>query len=148
MLNKNLTNQLPPRRENNHTIPLNEGTEPYFVLLYGMSREELLALKEYMEDELETRFIGASSGRAGCLVLFVKRPDGSLRRCIDYRGLNAITMKNQSPSPSSERHSTNYQKPNVTQSSTSDKDFTKSQWQQGNNGKACSEHSTDPWSTK
>ena len=51
-------------------------------------------------DELEDKgFIRSSVSPWGALVLFVKKKDGSLRLCIDYRELNHITIKNKYPLP-------------------------------------------------
>jgi hypothetical protein len=64
-----------------------------------MSRAELEALKKYLEENLNKNFIRHSSSPAGAPVLFVKKADGSLRLCVDYRGLNEITVKNRYPLP-------------------------------------------------
>jgi len=91
--------KLPPHRPYDHTIPLTEGKTPPYGPLYGMSREELEALKKYLEENLNKSFIRHSSSPAGAPVLFVKKSDGSLRLCVDYRGLNEITVKNRYPLP-------------------------------------------------
>ena len=91
--------KLPPHRPYDHKIPLKPGTEPPFGPLYGMSHQELQTLKEYIEENLEKGFIQHSSSPAGAPVLFVKKGDGSLRLCVDYRGLNEITIKNRYPLP-------------------------------------------------
>ncbi|KAH0611235.1 uncharacterized protein H6S33_011662 [Morchella sextelata] len=75
------------------------GKEPPFGPLYGMSREELIVLKRYIQDNLKKGFIQASSSPAGAPVLFVKKADGTLRLCVDYRGLNELTVKNRYPLP-------------------------------------------------
>ncbi|KAI0995691.1 Transposon Tf2-9 polyprotein, partial [Podosphaera aphanis] len=64
-----------------------------------MSRDELIALKIYIQDNLEKGYIRASSSPAGAPVLFVKKSDGTLRLCVDYRRLNEITVKNRYPLP-------------------------------------------------
>ena len=64
-----------------------------------MTQDELKALKEYIEENLTKGFIQASSSPAGAPVLFVKKADGSLRLCVDYQGLNEITIKNRYPLP-------------------------------------------------
>ena len=86
-------------RSSDHKIPLKEGKEPPFGPLYGMSREELSELKSYIKENLEKGFIRASSSPAGAPVLFVKKPDGTLRLCVDYRALNNQTIKNRYPLP-------------------------------------------------
>ena len=64
-----------------------------------MSQKELRVLKEYLEENLSRGFIRHSSSPAGAPVLFVKKGDGSLRFCVDYRGLNEMTIKNRYPLP-------------------------------------------------
>ncbi|KAI0992792.1 hypothetical protein K3495_g15392, partial [Podosphaera aphanis] len=99
MMDEDRAKNLPPRRPYDHKIPLKEGLEPPYKPLYGMSREELIALKNYIEENLGKGYIRASSSPAGAPVLFVKKKDGSLRLCVDYRGLNEITIKNRYPLP-------------------------------------------------
>ena len=64
-----------------------------------MSHKELLVLKEYIEENLVEGFIRHFSSHARGTVLFVKKADGSLRFCVDYRALNAMTIKNRYPLP-------------------------------------------------
>jgi len=60
-----------------------------------MSTTELQAVKEYLLDNLSKGFIAPSQAPFASPVLFVKKPNGSLRFCINYRKLNAITRKDQ-----------------------------------------------------
>ena len=64
-----------------------------------MFREELAVLKKYLEENLEKGFIKPSTSPASSPVLFVKKPSGGLRFCVDYRALNEITIKNRYPIP-------------------------------------------------
>lgn len=64
-----------------------------------MSRGELEVLKKHFKENLEKRFIRQSSSPESSLVLFVKKPGGGLKFCVDYRALNDITVKNQYPIP-------------------------------------------------
>jgi Reverse transcriptase (RNA-dependent DNA polymerase) len=64
-----------------------------------MSHTELSALKSFLEENLAKGFIRPSSSPAGAPVLFMKKADGILRLCVDYRGLNAGTVKNRYPLP-------------------------------------------------
>ena len=82
-----------------HKIPLEDGKQPMFGALYGMSQNKLKVLRKYLDDHLSKGFIRASSLPAAASVLFVRKPGGGLRFCIDYRGLNAITVKNRYPLP-------------------------------------------------
>ena len=64
-----------------------------------MSEVELKTLKDYLDDMLDKGFIRLSKSPTGTPVLFVKKKDGSLCLCVDYRGLNKITRKNRYPIP-------------------------------------------------
>lgn len=92
--------ELPPHRKEDHEIILKPGTEPPFITSYRpMSEQELAAAKKYLDEHLEKGFIRPSSSKAAAPVLFVKKPNGGLRFCIDYRKLNEITEKNRYPIP-------------------------------------------------
>jgi len=91
---------LPPHRSYDHAINLKEGAHPPASALYGMSRDEALELRRYLDENLSKGFIRASRSQAAAPVLFVKKPGGGLRFCVDYRGLNAIIVKNRYPLPS------------------------------------------------
>ncbi len=56
---------------------------------------ELEALKTYIETHLKTGFIRSSKSPTGAPILFDKKPDGSLRLCVNYQGLNNLTIKNR-----------------------------------------------------
>ena len=88
------SDEIPPYGAYNHHIPLKEGTEPPFGPLYGMSREENEELRKYLLENLDKGFIRASQSPATSPVLFVRKPRGGLRFCVDYCGFNAITVKN------------------------------------------------------
>jgi hypothetical protein len=92
-------NRLLPHRPYDHWIPLKDGFTPPFGPIYSLSRTELEALKKWLDENLSKGFICASSSPAGAPILFVKKSDGSLRLCIDYRGLNEGTIKNRYPLP-------------------------------------------------
>ena len=85
---------LPKHGPYDHAIHLKEGTQAPASALYGMSRDEALELRRYLDENLSKGFIRASRSDAAAPVLFVKKPGGGLRFCVDYRGLNAITVKN------------------------------------------------------
>ena len=52
-------------------------------------------MKKQLEELLEKEFIHPSSSPWGCPTIFVKKKDGTLRMCVDYRPLNVVTMKNK-----------------------------------------------------
>jgi hypothetical protein len=60
---------------------------------------ELQALQAYLNDNLRKGYIKPSSFSAASLVLFIRKPGGGLRFCVDYRALNAITKCNKTPLP-------------------------------------------------
>ena len=84
---------------NTHAIDLEEGKQPLYGPIYSLGPVELETLKTYIETNLANGFIRPSKSPAGAPILFDKKPDGSLRLCVDYRGLNNITIKNQYPLP-------------------------------------------------
>ena len=90
---------LPPEREVVFTIDLIPGTEPISIPPYRMAPAELRELKAQLEELLSKGFIIPSISPWGALVLFVKKKDGSLRLCINYRKLNRVTIHNQYPLP-------------------------------------------------
>ena len=90
---------LPPDREVEFTIDLIPETEPISIPPYRMAPAELRELKAQLEDLLSKGFIRPSISPWGAPVLFVKKKDGSLRLCIDYRQLNRVTIRNQYPLP-------------------------------------------------
>ena len=90
---------LPPTREIDFAIDLIPGTQPISKAPYRMAPTELQELKEQLQDLLSKGFIRPSVSPWGAPVLFVKKKDGSLRLCIDYRELNKVTIRNQYPLP-------------------------------------------------
>jgi hypothetical protein len=64
-----------------------------------MPPAELAELKKQLQESLDKGFICPSTSPWGCPALFVKKKDDSLRLCIDYRPLNAMTIKNKYPLP-------------------------------------------------
>ena len=99
IFSKKEADKLPERSSYDHKIPLMDGKEPTYGPLYGMSRDELLVLQKYLTENLKKGFIQSSSSPAASPVLFVRKPGGGLRFCVDYRALNAITIKNRYPLP-------------------------------------------------
>jgi hypothetical protein len=84
---------------NVHSIPLEPNTKPPYGRIYALSVTELETLRKYLSENLKNGFIRPSMSPAGAPVLFIRKKDGSLRLCVDYRGLNKITVKNRYPLP-------------------------------------------------
>nr|GFA62824.1 putative reverse transcriptase domain-containing protein [Tanacetum cinerariifolium] len=87
----------PPEREVKFTIELIPGAQPISKAPYKMAPVELKELKDQLQELLERGFIRPSVSPWGAPVLFVKKKDGSMRLCIDYRELNRITVRNRYP---------------------------------------------------
>ena len=84
LFKKAVADKLPPHRKYDHTIPLKDDFEPPYGPLYSLSRNELLALKEWIQENLSKGFIKASSSPSGAPILFIRKKDGTLRLCMDY----------------------------------------------------------------
>ena len=90
-------NKLLPRGCPEHVIEIT--VDPPYGPIYSLSENELKVLREYL-DSLRKGWIRESSSPAGTPILFVpKGDDGDLRLCVDYRGLNSVTIKNRHPLP-------------------------------------------------
>jgi hypothetical protein len=90
---------MPPDRDVEFVIELQLGTAPISKRPYRMPPNELAELKTQLPELLDKGYIRPSSSPWGCPTLFVKKKDGSLRLCVDYRPLNAVTIKNKYPLP-------------------------------------------------
>ena len=105
VFSQRLADELSPNRPGiDHRIQLktdDNGNElpPPYGPLYGMNREELLVLRKTLTDLLDKNFIRVSRSPAASPVLLVRKPGGGIRFCIDYRGLNELTVKDRYPLP-------------------------------------------------
>lgn len=90
---------LPPEREVDHHIETIAGARPPFRRLYKLSPAELVAAKEYIEQNLKAGKIRPSKSPYSSLVFFAKEKDSTLRGVVDYRALNRITKRNNTAIP-------------------------------------------------
>ncbi|KAL0159635.1 hypothetical protein M9458_043360, partial [Cirrhinus mrigala] len=90
---------LPPHRPYDLAIDLVPGAVPPRGHLYSLSATEHQAMEEYVAEGLRAGTIRPSSSPAAAGFFFVKKKDGGLRPCVDYRGLNQLTIKNRHPLP-------------------------------------------------
>src|SRR6266540_4085323 len=74
-------------------IDLEEGAELPLGRMYSLSQTEVQALHEFLDKNLCIGFICPSKSAHGAPILFVKKKDGSLCLCVDFRSLNCITKK-------------------------------------------------------
>ena len=86
---------LPPVKDRDFAIELDPGTTPISKAPYRMAPSELKELKEQLQDLLDRGFIRSSVSPWRAPILFVKKKDGTLRLCIDYRALNKVTIKSK-----------------------------------------------------
>ncbi len=80
---------------NEHAIELIWGQQLPYWPIYSLSPVELETLKTYIETYLKTGFIRPCKSLVGAPMFFDKTPDGSLRLCVNYRGLNNLSIKNR-----------------------------------------------------
>ena len=90
---------IPIDREIEFSIDLLPGTSPISKAPYRMALTKLKELKEQLQELLEKGFIRPSASPWGAPVLFMKKKDGTMRLCINYRELNQVTVRNKYPLP-------------------------------------------------
>ena len=90
---------LAPRRTFVHAIDLKEGAIPPWGLIYAISAYQLEELIKYLGKMLAQGKIVHSKSPARAPILFVPKPDGKLRLCVNYRQLNKLTILNKFPLP-------------------------------------------------
>jgi hypothetical protein len=90
---------MPPDRDIEFIIKLQLGIAPISKRPYHMPPNELAELKIQLQDPLNKGYIRPSASPWGCPALFMKKKDNSLRLCVDYHPLNAVTIKNKYPLP-------------------------------------------------
>jgi hypothetical protein len=95
VLREELPPQMPPARSVDHQIPLKPDMPPPFKGIFRLSQFELRELKRQLDQLLKDGKIRPSTSPYGAPVLFVKKKDGKLRMCIDYRALNSQTIQNR-----------------------------------------------------
>lgn len=90
---------LPPSRIHDHHIPLLPNTTPVNSRPYRYSPLHKDEIEKQVKELLQAGLIVHSSSPFASPVLLVQKKDGSWRFCVDYRKLNAITVKNRFPMP-------------------------------------------------
>ena len=86
---------LSPHHLYDHKILLMEEKTPPWGFLYNISQDKFKVLKKYLKENLSKGFIRASSSPTASSILFACKPEGGLRFSVDYRQLNAMTIKKQ-----------------------------------------------------
>jgi hypothetical protein len=90
---------MPPHREIEFVIDLAPGTTPITKRPYRMVATELAELKKQLNELEQKVYIKSSSSPWRAPILLVKKKDGIMRLCVDYRALNEVTVKNKYPLP-------------------------------------------------
>jgi hypothetical protein len=90
---------LPPKRDIDFSINMMPGAAHVSKTPYRMSTPEMKELQMQLEEILKKGYILPSVSPWGALVLFLKKKDGTLRLCIDFRKLNKVTINNKYPLP-------------------------------------------------
>ena len=93
---------MPPSRACDLKIELEPDHQPPYASTYRMSPAELDELRRQLTDLSDRGFIQPSQSPYGSPILFVRKKDGTLRFCIDYRALNKLTVKNRYALPRTE----------------------------------------------
>nr|ABA94789.1 retrotransposon protein, putative, Ty3-gypsy subclass [Oryza sativa Japonica Group] len=91
--------RMPPERDVEFRIDLVLGTQPISRAPYQLARPFQEELKKQLDDLLSKKLIRRSVSPWGAPVIFTEKKDGSWRMCVDYRALNAATIKNKYPLP-------------------------------------------------
>ena len=99
LFTKKEADKLPPHQYVDYAIPLIQDKNPPMGRMYSMSDSELTEVRKWIQENMSKGFIRNSSSSCASSILFVKKKDGSLRLCVDYRALNDITIKDQYPLP-------------------------------------------------
>ena len=90
---------IPIDREIEFSIDLLPRTSPILKAPYLIAPTELKELKEQLQELLDKGFIRPSASSWSAPVLFVKKKDGTMKLCINYRELNRVTVRNKYPLP-------------------------------------------------
>lgn len=90
---------LTPKRDCDHAIPLKVGAEPPSLRPYRVPHQQKNAMEEIIKELLDSKEIRLSLSPYSSPAFMVRKKDGNWRMCVDYRQLNAKTVKNKFPMP-------------------------------------------------
>jgi hypothetical protein len=100
IMSKEAAIRLPGHKPYNHAIDLKQGENPSWGPCFALSEKELEVLQEWLKQTLETGKIRWSKSPASAPIIFVPKAHGrGLHLCVDYRGINKMTIANRYPLP-------------------------------------------------
>ncbi len=88
---------LPPERNTVHVIDLEPDVKPVYTRMYRLSPAERRAAADTVTDLLKRGLVEPSTSPWSSSIVMAAKADGSLRACVDYRRLNALTKRNRAP---------------------------------------------------
>ena len=99
VFSKGKADTLPPHRPSvDLKIDIENGAPPPLSRMYSLSTTELEALRTFIEEHVRIGFIRPSNSPHGAPILFVRKKDGSLRLCVDYRcGRDRFSLEVRAP---------------------------------------------------
>jgi len=92
-------NSLPPHRSYDHKIEVIPGSKLPYSRNRPLSPMELRVLKRWLDDQIANGWIRPSKSSVASPILLAQKPGGGVRICVDYRGVNDITLKSRYPIP-------------------------------------------------
>jgi hypothetical protein len=100
IITKEAADRIPEYKPYDYVINLKEGESPPWGPVYALNKVELETLREWVKEMLWMGKIRPSKSPAAAPILFIPKPYGrGLRLCVDYRGINKITIANCYPLP-------------------------------------------------
>ena len=93
--NENKTYEFSKHDSNDHIINLVDEKQSSHDFLYSLSKAKLIVLKTYINKHLVNDFIRSFKSSIDVSILFVRKKNDNLRLCVNYRDLNALTIKNR-----------------------------------------------------
>jgi Reverse transcriptase (RNA-dependent DNA polymerase) len=94
---KSKADTLAPHRPYDLKIQLEDSVSPPLPPIYSLSTSELATLQEFLDEHLSMGYIQPTWSSHGALILWIKKKNGSLRLCVDFRALNNVTKKDRYP---------------------------------------------------
>jgi hypothetical protein len=99
VFSKQKADKIAPHRPYDLKIDIEEGAHLPLGPIYLLSQSELTTIREFLDKHLSIGFIWLTKSPYRAPILFIKKKDSSLRLCVDFHGLNAITQKDKYPLP-------------------------------------------------